>query len=209
MIKNNIISFFKVPFVCNMASNIGCGSRSKPLLLDLENDENIKEAWLNRKGTTIAVVWNNGIDTAVQLLIINSIFSKNGMALNSIDFNSETQSFPSESKNWYKGNNVDKLSWEEALTLANKIIKVFNNLNPLKVIQKKKLQNEIVTILYDFFLTFDTFDQLSDTNTYRKLMIKVIKSSEQFVNKENIPNVEKLLTSFQGHSENCNDSNCC
>ncbi len=209
MIKNNIISFFKVPFVCNMASNIGCGSRSKPLLLDLENDENIKEAWLNRKGTIIAVVWNNGIDTAVQLPIINSIFSKNGMAVNSIDFNSETQSFPSESKNWYKGSNVDKLSREEALTVANQIIKGYNNINPLKDIQKEKLQNEIVNILYDFFLTFDTFNQLSDTNTYRKLMIKVTKSSEKFVNKENIPNVEKLLISFQGHSENYSNPNCC
>jgi hypothetical protein len=50
---------------------------------------------------------------------------------------------------------------------------------------------------------------LSDTKEYRKLTQKIIKSSEEFINKKNIPNVEELLESFSGHSENDISSSCC
>jgi hypothetical protein len=36
---------------------LGCGSRAKPLLIDLEQQSGIKEAWLNRTGTIVAIVW--------------------------------------------------------------------------------------------------------------------------------------------------------
>ena len=51
------ISFYEVPLVCPAAPEIGCGSRSKPILLQLEREEAVAEAWLNRPGTVIAVVW--------------------------------------------------------------------------------------------------------------------------------------------------------
>jgi hypothetical protein len=51
------ISFYDVPLVCGAAPSIGCGSRAKPLLLDLEQQTSIREAWLNRTGTIVAIVW--------------------------------------------------------------------------------------------------------------------------------------------------------
>ena len=51
------ITFYDVPLVCGAAPSIGCGSRAKPLLLDLERQPAIKEAWLNRTGTVVAIVW--------------------------------------------------------------------------------------------------------------------------------------------------------
>ena len=205
--KNNT-SFFKVSLVCNMAPDIGCGSRSKPLLLDLEKNKNIKEAWLNKEGTLMAVVWNEAIDKSSQFVIINSIFSKYNMTINDLNFVTEVYSFSSKT-NWFRGNDVDKLSEVEALTLANIIVKVYHKLNPLTEVQKEKLQNKTVNIFYDFFLTFTTFDQLSDTKEYRKLTQKIIESSKQFIKKENIPNVEELLESFSGHSESDISSSCC
>src|SRR5207249_11618195 len=53
----NRISVFKAPLVCPAAPQIGCGSASKPILLDLERQAGVHEAWLNRAGTIIAVVW--------------------------------------------------------------------------------------------------------------------------------------------------------
>src|SRR5438128_338026 len=53
----NRISVFKAPLVCPAAPQIGCGSASKPILLDLERQPGVLEAWLNRAGTIIAVVW--------------------------------------------------------------------------------------------------------------------------------------------------------
>jgi len=56
------ISVFKVPLVCPAAPQIGCGSASKPILLDLEKEPGVLEAWLNRAGTRIAIVWKPDSD---------------------------------------------------------------------------------------------------------------------------------------------------
>src|SRR6516164_3603407 len=56
------ISIFRVPLVCPAAPQIGCGSASKPILLDLEKQPGVLEAWLNRAGTRIAIVWKPGSD---------------------------------------------------------------------------------------------------------------------------------------------------
>ncbi|PYK39612.1 MAG: hypothetical protein DME49_03530 [Verrucomicrobia bacterium] len=56
------ISVFKAPLVCPAAPQIGCGSASKPILLDLEKQPGVFEAWLNRAGTIIAVVWKPDSD---------------------------------------------------------------------------------------------------------------------------------------------------
>src|SRR5438309_6370202 len=53
------IGVFKVPLVCPAAPQIGCGGASKPILLDLEKQPGVLEAWLNRAGTIIAVVWKS------------------------------------------------------------------------------------------------------------------------------------------------------
>jgi len=34
--QKEMVSFYKVPLVCGAAPEIGCGSRSKPVLLELE-----------------------------------------------------------------------------------------------------------------------------------------------------------------------------
>ena len=53
------IAFYDVPLVCGAAPSIGCGSRAKPLLVDLEQQAPIREAWLNRAGTIVAIVWRD------------------------------------------------------------------------------------------------------------------------------------------------------
>src|SRR5215472_10466459 len=58
-----IITFYDVALVCGAAPAIGCGSRAKPLLIDLEQQSAIEEAWLNRAGTIVAIVWSGPIDT--------------------------------------------------------------------------------------------------------------------------------------------------
>src|SRR5215471_8410531 len=53
------VSIFQVPWQCPAAPAIGCGSHAKPILLQLEADPSVREAWLNRQGTRVAVVWNS------------------------------------------------------------------------------------------------------------------------------------------------------
>src|SRR5258708_11287622 len=47
---------YQVPWRCPAALQIGCGSHAKPILLELEQDPGVSEAWLNRQGTAVAVV---------------------------------------------------------------------------------------------------------------------------------------------------------
>jgi len=45
--NKKIITFYDAALVCGAAPAIGCGSRAKPLLIDLERQTAIEEAWLN------------------------------------------------------------------------------------------------------------------------------------------------------------------
>jgi len=51
------ISLFTVPLRCGAAPEIGCGPISKPILLQLEGEPAVTQAWLNGNGTVLAVVW--------------------------------------------------------------------------------------------------------------------------------------------------------
>src|SRR6266496_2162348 len=52
------VSIYQVPWRCPAALQIGCGSHAKPILLELEQNPGVSEAWLNRQGTAVAVVWS-------------------------------------------------------------------------------------------------------------------------------------------------------
>src|SRR6266568_9576360 len=51
------VSVYQVPWRCAAALQIGCGSHAKPILLQLEQNPGVSQAWLNRQGTAVVVVW--------------------------------------------------------------------------------------------------------------------------------------------------------
>jgi hypothetical protein len=62
--NKKIITFYDAALVCGAAPAIGCGSRAKPLLIDLERQTAIEEAWLNQAGTIVAIVWSGPARTS-------------------------------------------------------------------------------------------------------------------------------------------------
>ncbi|WP_431217551.1 mercuric transport protein MerTP [Puia sp. P3] len=61
--SNTAVSFYEAPLVCHAAPSIGCGSKAKFMLIDLEKHSNAVEgAWLNKKGTIVAIRWNANAD---------------------------------------------------------------------------------------------------------------------------------------------------
>ncbi len=111
------ISVYQVPWQCPAASAIGCGSHAKPILLQLERDASVREAWLNRQGTMVAVVWNPEAKKKarrdVEKILKEQQASKVGGSKQSkalAEFNS--------GKGWYRGAEVDRLSEEEAGVIA-------------------------------------------------------------------------------------------
>jgi hypothetical protein len=111
--NNEIITFYDVPLVCGAAPAIGCGSRAKPLLMDLERQAGIREAWLNRAGTIVAIVWSGPARTAE---VARPVFERHeGQCKERRD--DKPSSFR-KNMSWFRGAEVDQLSLEEAREIA-------------------------------------------------------------------------------------------
>src|SRR6266436_747920 len=83
--KSDNVTFYKVPLMCHAAPGIGCGSLSKPVLLDLESKPIVKEAWLDRQGNTLAIVWKEGTGAAARTIVVMSaMIGRNNSAFGEI-----------------------------------------------------------------------------------------------------------------------------
>ncbi len=119
------VSLFTVPLRCEAAPEIGCGPISKPILLQLEHEPAIAQAWLNGTGTVLAVVWvgNHGQETRTKT--VQAVFEKNGLTATELDGearDTELKSFLSADP-WYRGADVDTLSKQEAKRIAARLVR--------------------------------------------------------------------------------------
>src|SRR5207244_7682438 len=116
------ISVFKVPLVCPAAPQIGCGSASKPILLDLERQPGVLEAWLNRAGTIISVVWKPDSDAETRRNVTAELKEDHATELEGRSRDNAVKDFLS-GKGWYRGADVDRLSEEEADIIAARLVR--------------------------------------------------------------------------------------
>src|SRR5712691_8086773 len=100
------VSVFKAPLVCPAAPQIGCGSASKPILLDLERQPGVLEAWLNRAGTIIAVVWKPESDAETRGKVATELKEDRATELQGDLRDKAVQNFLS-ANGWYHGADVD------------------------------------------------------------------------------------------------------
>lgn len=151
---NGTVSFYEVPLICSAAPEIGCGSKSKPVLLGLEKKNNVvSEAWLNRKGTVIAVVWQKGATPELREATAESIFDENNMNVLGLS-GSEHQNMLSDfgnKKNWYRGTDVDKLSIEEADVIASRLVARINSKTTLSKEKSETLKKEFADVFKSRF----------------------------------------------------------
>ena len=118
------ISLFKVPLGCDAVAGLGCGVRAKPILQALARHRAVAQAWLNRNGTIVAVLWEEGIGPEVRGEQVRSILAEQGLAARELvgparistlrDFSSGTD--------WYRGDAVDRLSEQEAAIIAARLV---------------------------------------------------------------------------------------
>ncbi|HEU5246967.1 MAG TPA: hypothetical protein VFU09_07755 [Candidatus Udaeobacter sp.] len=116
------ISVFKAPLVCPAAPHIGCGTASKPILLDLEQQPGVLEAWLNRAGTRIAVVWKPESDASTRRKVVAELKEDHAIELDGKPRDEAVNDFLS-GKGWYRGADVDRLSDEEADVIAARLVR--------------------------------------------------------------------------------------
>jgi hypothetical protein len=114
------VSFYQVPLVCPAAPHIGCGSASKPLLLDMENSPVVSEAWLNRAGTIMAVVWSEHSTARQRSETLKTAVESQDITAKRLTGASRRKALEDfqAGSGWYRGANVDRLSEEEAGIIA-------------------------------------------------------------------------------------------
>jgi len=153
MSNDQTITFYDALLVCGAAPSIGCGSRAKPLLLDLEQHPAVKEAWLNRTGTAVAIVWR---DLALTEDVSNPIFEKHGIEYAE---RGDAGSFLPE-QGWLRGAEVDRLSLEEAQEITESSVAAAAEKRLISTEESVHIKSDIEAYFRDELLKLRTKEQL-------------------------------------------------
>jgi len=143
-VNSERVTFYEVGLVCGAAPKIGCGSRSKPVLLSLIADPHIAGAWLNEAGTRIAIAWRSTQDvlSAEQL---DQLLTAAGVSLRSVPENAGGALLTSFQSNggWFDAGSVDRLSEQEAGIIAARMVKRLAAKTTITQEQSTALRNAI------------------------------------------------------------------
>jgi len=205
---NTEVSFFEVPLVCNAAPNLGCGSKAKFILNDLMQDDAVNEAWLNRTGTMIAIVWNPAVSPNLRRAAVDSVFTRHGLPIVHADktVHSDLAASFTTRTNWYKGSEVDKLSIEEAGVIADKIITPLAKAVSFRSEKDKlALREDIKNIIQNCFLSIRSYRDL-DAQTYQRLENEIRLAGEKYLGKGNTPELKFAKADCDASSSN---ASCC
>ncbi len=190
------ISFYEVPLVCGAAPDIGCGSRAKPALLEMEKDPAVKEAWLNRAGTVYAIVWNKSSQTK---RIARPIFKKYQIEFSELREPEKTNhlaTFRQEGK-WYRGAAVDQLSLEEAERLGQKVVDMLLPGGHITQVEAEAIRKDVTAYFKEELVKLRTCEELcQDSDT--KFQQAIIGIGEKHLGKER---TEKLVELFGRHEK--------
>jgi hypothetical protein len=125
MAANDRTTFYEVPLKCVAAPQIACGSRSKPVLFSLERRPAVAEAWVNRSGTLIAVLWKANSTAAARATVISEIASLHDLSFRELgkdERHSPEQAFAVRT-NWYRSADTGKLTEEEAHIIVERLVR--------------------------------------------------------------------------------------
>jgi hypothetical protein len=152
------ISFYAVPLVCPAAREIGCGSRSKPVLREIEHAQGVQAAWLNRSGTVIAVQWSGGSTTAQQATAIAAVSRDNEVSMLELRGRRRETVLKefSPTVNWYNSSGVDRLSEEEADIIGARFVRRVRATITLSDKEADGLANAVGTAIKHRFLGTST-----------------------------------------------------
>jgi hypothetical protein len=165
-LSKNQVTFYKVPLICSAAPEIGCGSKAKPVLKQLETSSGIAEAWLNHTGTVIAVVWKENSNKVSSEKNTMAIFKEQNMDVQMVtgkEYDVMRNDF-NDRKNWLRHTDVDKLSMIEAGEIASRIVARVNTKTSLSNETVSALKNDFETLFKNRFMTMNTTDVNKDPN---------------------------------------------
>lgn len=117
--------FYRVRLACEAAPDIGCGIRSKPVLQALERSERVAGAWLSRSGDVLGVRWRSPAEQD-EGLISSAFTAEDCVCIERISGFSECRSlyeWLAAGGDWYRAADIDRLSVEEAVIIAERVVR--------------------------------------------------------------------------------------
>jgi len=173
------VSLYLVPLVCPAAPEIGCGGKAKPILKQLEEQEGVSQAWLNREGTMLAIVWKPNANRSVSTRAIREACNAQKLTLTPLEgkeFDQALAKFRSGS-GWYRAENVDRLSEREAEVIVERIVRRLKSKIALSDEKSGKLQAELLSRCKDLLRRSTTDQQAVEEELYRS--VQSFLSSEE------------------------------
>jgi hypothetical protein len=200
------ISFYDVPLVCGAAPTIGCGSRAKPLVVDLEQQPSIKEAWLDRTGTIVAIVWRG---PACMEEVGKPVFERHEVQYAERRHDKQTaESFRIEGS-WLRGAEVDHLSLEEAREIAETSVASATKDGLVSVEEAAQIKSDIEAYFRKELVKFRTREELLQ-DTRSKFPGAVLNIYEKRVGTERTAAVrERGIQNPFDHADQEETSSCC
>jgi copper chaperone CopZ len=209
------VAFYEVPLVCGAAPEIGCGSRVKPMFLDAGNEPRIREAWINRPGTAIAIVWNDPIpDTREQKKIARTLFEKHGIEFTIVSKPSDVQYLVSSlagADKWYKGLDVDELSIEEAGVIADSATVLAQAEGLITAQEATEIKSEIEAYFQHELTQVRTLENLNSAETQDRWYEAAYQIYVRRIGEERAMAVKKFYADRKAKNEACESGkrSCC
>jgi hypothetical protein len=209
-IKESVI-FYKVPLECGAAPEIGCGSRIKPLFIDTEKEDAIKESWTNRQGTIIAIKWKANSEPEENGKLIQSLFKKHNIEAELVTKEKEKNklllSLEKKSGQWLEGMEVDKLSIEEAGVIAESHTNFAFKAKLLSQDEYDKIRNDIEEYFKKELVKVRTYDELISEKTQSTWMEKAFAIYVKHVGAERAELISKYYVEHE--MEIIEEESCC
>ena len=117
----NQVSFFRVPLGCEAAPGLGCGTLARPVLAAIESQPGVREAWLSKDGTVLAIVWMGAALPIEWVLSTLETQGIHGVELGSTGRHQSGDSFPTGG--WVRPARLRDLSAAEARVIAVRVVR--------------------------------------------------------------------------------------
>lgn len=124
-----------------------CGSRAKPILLELERVSGIKEAWLNRGGTQLAVVWSDSRPSGERMETLATVLKSHELTATELKRSERARALRrfQSGRDWYRADAMDRLSEEEAGIIAAQLLRRVQSKTPLPEAKATMLRSAMTT----------------------------------------------------------------
>lgn len=137
---------------------------AKPLLKAMEETDEIEEAWMDRKGVLVGLVWKDGTTASRQDELAQSLFGTYHIGaelINAAGRDTLEKKFRGSGL-WYRGAQVDELSKEEAGVIADRIIGMLREGGPVSDSIAAQMREEIRQLFADKFVAITGIDEIDD-----------------------------------------------